>query len=87
MTIENNEVAVAVEETVKPKRTRKPVVKVTKTGLEIVEHIAALQTEVTELTNELDEINPNSSFRKIAEEVLTSKQAELDALLATVYTI
>lgn len=87
MTNQTNEVVEAVEAVeVKAKRVRKPVVKETKTGAEIVAYLTALETEVEELSSALEEIAPNSVFFPIAQEKVTEKQTELENALQTVYS-
>ena len=82
MTVENT----VVEAVEAPKRrSRKP--KVEKKAIQIMEEVAALQKEVHELEVALDEIDPSSIFRPVAQELYSSKVDELDKALNTIYTV
>lgn len=90
MTNHINEVEIEVVEVVeeaKPKRVRKPVVKVVKTGVEIAAELAKLGKEVEEFEAALEEVDPNSVAYPIVKAAFEDKRSEYDAALDKEYTV
>jgi hypothetical protein len=76
----------AVEVEAKPKRVRKPVVKVQKTAVEIIHEIETLTNEVAELESAVTGLANDSIAYDIVSEAHDAKKAELDKALNQVYT-
>lgn len=74
-----------VQEEVKPKRTRKPVVVKTVTAAEIIAEIKGLETEVEQLETAIATIDSSNIIYQLADKTLNGKRKELEDALDTVY--